>query len=301
MRVLLATDGSDQARSTADLLYRLLPPDSQVTLLSVFDDSGLPSDEWAPGALAKLHDALRGETDRLLAREARRLEEAGHAVEVVSRQGDAGDEITTAARELDADLVALGSRGRSRFKELLVGSVSQRVVRHSPCSVLLGRPLPLVEPGAEAAAALKIVLAVDGSSESRVAARMLACFARHQALDIDCLRVLPEERDWGVDLARHMTEVQRRDKQEAVQLLRQTCAMLQTSGASASNHLLFGEDPAEGIIEHAREAKAHLLAVGRRGMSKVDRFLLGSVSHKLIHHAPCPLLLVKGEVAGKTD
>ncbi len=294
MKVLLATDGSEQARATTDLLYRLIPPEADVILLSVSEDSDLPTDDWAPGALAKLHNALRDETDRLLAKEASRLEEAGYEVELMSRHGNAGDQITQAVKDVEADLVAVGSRGTSSFKEYLLGSVSQRVAKHSPCSVLLGRSTP---PPAEEKRedVLKVVLAMDGSPESRVAARGLANLARHRSFEVHCLQVLPAERDWGVDLARHMAEVSRRDKQQAVQLLRQTAAMLQTAGAVASSHLLVGQDPAEEIIEHARLENADLAVLGSKGMSAVDHFLLGSVTHKLASHAPCPVLLVKGK------
>ncbi len=294
MKVLLATDGSDQARATTDLLYRLVPAEAEVILCSVAGESELPSDDSAPGALSQLNEALRAEVDRLLDSEARRLEKAGYEVVVVSRQGDAADQITQAAAELEVDLVAVGSRGLGRFREYLLGSVSQRVVRHSPCSVLLGRPVPEGDEGPEPGS-LRVVLALDGSDQSRVAARSLARLAGHGRFEVQCVQVIPAERDWGVDLARHMAEVRRRDEQEAIQFLRQTAAMLQTAGAQASSHLLVGEDPAGELIEHARRESAELLVIGNRGITSIDRFLLGSVCHKLAHHAPCPVLLVKGE------
>ncbi len=295
VKVLLATDGSDRARATADLLYRLLPPQAEVVLLSVSGDSELPTDEVAPGALSQLRDALQGETERLLAAEVERLEEAGHEVQVMIRHGDAGDQVTRAAEEVKADLLAVGSRGLSPFKEFLLGSVSQRVIRHSPCSVLLGRPDQQEEPGGrEGREALRIVLAIDGSDPSRAAARSLARLARHHRFEVHCVTVLPAPRDWGVDLARHASDATRRDRERAAQLLRQTCAMLQTAGAPASSHLLVGSDPAEELIEYARGHGCRLLAIGNKGLSAVDRFLLGSVSHKIVHYATCPVLLVKG-------
>jgi nucleotide-binding universal stress UspA family protein len=50
--------------------------------------------------------------------------------------------------------------------------------------------------------------------------------------------------------------------------------------------------PANALIEHARRGEFDLLVVGRKGHSALERFLLGSVTHKLAAHAPCPLLIV---------
>ena len=52
-------------------------------------------------------------------------------------------------------------------------------------------------------------------------------------------------------------------------------------------------DPAQVIADIATEENAQLIIVGDRGLSGVDRFLLGSVSHKISHHAPCSVLIVR--------
>jgi nucleotide-binding universal stress UspA family protein len=51
-------------------------------------------------------------------------------------------------------------------------------------------------------------------------------------------------------------------------------------------------DPADALIDAAREFRADLLVVGNRGMSGVRRFVLGSVPNKVSHHSPCSLLIV---------
>jgi nucleotide-binding universal stress UspA family protein len=52
-------------------------------------------------------------------------------------------------------------------------------------------------------------------------------------------------------------------------------------------------DPAQVLADVAKEENAQLIVVGDRGLSGVERFLLGSVSHKVSHHAPCSVLIVR--------
>jgi len=52
--------------------------------------------------------------------------------------------------------------------------------------------------------------------------------------------------------------------------------------------------PAEAIVDTARKVGADLIIVGRRGLSGVTRFLIGSVSDRIAHHAHCPVLLIDG-------
>jgi nucleotide-binding universal stress UspA family protein len=52
-------------------------------------------------------------------------------------------------------------------------------------------------------------------------------------------------------------------------------------------------DPAEVIIQVANEQQADLIVVGSRGLTGIQRFLLGSVSSKVSHHAPCSVMIVR--------
>lgn len=56
-------------------------------------------------------------------------------------------------------------------------------------------------------------------------------------------------------------------------------------------------DPAQVLADVAAEENAQLIVVGDRGLSRVERFLLGSVSHKVSHHAPCSVLIVRDGLA----
>lgn len=71
-----------------------------------------------------------------LARAAKRVEAQGVKVKSLLQQGSARESIVEAARELRADLIVMGTRGRSGIAHLLLGSVAEWVTRHAPCPVV---------------------------------------------------------------------------------------------------------------------------------------------------------------------
>ena len=89
--------------------------------------------------------ARRGESAarRLLQEELARLNPPGEAhveVDLVVRQGIPVDVVIRAARELDAELVVVGTHARKGMEHALLGSVAERIIRSSPCPVLVARP-----------------------------------------------------------------------------------------------------------------------------------------------------------------
>ena len=86
-------------------------------------------------ALAELEQAGRAIT----AAAVERLKQAGVSADVRVERGAAGAQIVQTAKTVGADLIIVGSRGHSKLEELLLGSVSDAVVREAPCSVLIVR------------------------------------------------------------------------------------------------------------------------------------------------------------------
>jgi nucleotide-binding universal stress UspA family protein len=79
---------------------------------------------------------------------------------------------------------------------------------------------------------------------------------------------------------------------ESAPLLDEAAQLLRAHGVEATTRALEG-DPAEALIETAREAGAGLIVVGARGGSYLERVLRGSVAKKLVAHAPCDVLVVQ--------
>lgn len=149
LHILIATDGSAQARAAARFARRVFAREvlGRITLVavvrppsSVLVTMGLGAGVVSPEAWEELHAAgRRGAAEAL---------EAGHLildplipqVEEQIRSGLPADEIVAAARELAADLIVMGSRGWGEVRAVLLGSVSERVLHLAHCPVLIVPP-----------------------------------------------------------------------------------------------------------------------------------------------------------------
>ena len=137
-RLLLATDlseASSAATETAfDLARRL---DGSVLVVSVIDPGSL---RLPGGRFTARVDQVRDRREQLARELVERGRRDGVPVSVLVWEGDPGDRIVEAAEAEDADLVLVGSHGRGAVGRLLLGSVSEHVVRNAPCPVLVVRP-----------------------------------------------------------------------------------------------------------------------------------------------------------------
>lgn len=135
--VVIATDGSESVeRAVAVALDLAERFDADVHALYVVDAGEVES---APEELREeLRTAL---TERGEAATERVVEHATHGVTTAVREGRPANEIRAYAREVDADVVATGTRGRHGENRFLVGSVAERVVRTCPVPVLTVRQM----------------------------------------------------------------------------------------------------------------------------------------------------------------
>ena len=82
---------------------------------------------------------LRGVAADVLARDERRLEEAGFSVQTYALEGDPADTILDVAGEQKADLIAVGARGHTGLRRFMLGSVSSKLAHHTNTSLLIVR------------------------------------------------------------------------------------------------------------------------------------------------------------------
>ncbi|MEK9720424.1 MAG: universal stress protein [Quisquiliibacterium sp.] len=139
MKILVASDGSKSALRAvrqAAKLDKLLKEPAKVTLISVHDDTGLRHAQRFVGRKA-IDQYLRELSDNDLAQARRVLDKAGVSHDMIIRVGHVAAEIVAAARTGGFDMVVLGSKGRSSFKDLITGSVAARVSAICPIPVLI--------------------------------------------------------------------------------------------------------------------------------------------------------------------
>ena len=146
MKILLAVDGSDHSNAAVDAVAkRPWPEDSVVEIICAI---GLPvvaiPEAWAmPNKFYMQQDWAASEQAKLVVKDARHRLKAGRTAELETITktivGRAPDVILDEADKWDADLIVLGSHGYRGLEHLLLGSVSQAVAKHAPCSVEIVR------------------------------------------------------------------------------------------------------------------------------------------------------------------
>lgn len=138
MKILLAVDGSPYSTAAIDEVARRPWPDgSEIRVLAVVQPYTPPATEYVLAG-ATLEDIRRQQTltaEQLTGHAADVLTSANVSTETAVREGDPASAIVEEATEWGADLVVVGSHGRTGFERWLLGSVAQRVVGHAPCSV----------------------------------------------------------------------------------------------------------------------------------------------------------------------
>lgn len=141
MKVLLATDGSEYSELALQALIAVgRPQETEVHIVHVVElrPVVIQTPEWE----REHSDARRAmwtRAEEIIAHAVRMLENAGFHVTTAIREGDPRTDLIDAASEWHADLMIVGSHGRTGLDRLLMGSVSEAVARHAPCSVQIVR------------------------------------------------------------------------------------------------------------------------------------------------------------------
>ena len=205
-------------------------------------------------------------------------------VDVEVEASDVAAAIVEQARRTDADLIVMGTHGRSGLSRLRLGSVAEAVTRAAPCPVLLVR----TEADLDGWRLRRVLAAVDPNdldtsadlvpAQAQRAADLAASFGAH----LDLLAVAERSPDRGYPSLRRC----------AASLLSITVRLARRPSAPARvDYIVRQGDPVDAIVAEAERTEADLVVVGtrRRGLR---RLVLGSVAEGVARRSPCPVLVV---------
>jgi nucleotide-binding universal stress UspA family protein len=284
MKTLLAVDGSDNSYEAVHAM-KYFARAEELTLLHALDIPRPAYPMMVPEVAEELYKTLeqsmREDGERLLDRVQSLLPiHAGPSTKQL-RIGSPAEVIVSTAEEQRADLIVMGARGLGPIKERLLGSVSHRILALAPCATLIVNCM--------VKAMKQILLPLQGLSDAEAAIRFLQQKPFHDAVEVTLLTVLPSTQPpWPVDVAA-AEKLEEQALQSARDYIDGVAERLRAIGYQARGIAVLGT-PSAMILQEAIKLRSDLILMGTSGRQGITRFVLGSVSHAVLHKMPCPVL-----------
>lgn len=303
MKILLATDGSECAHAAVEFMERFpFKKNGETTVLTVInrdDFKGREEEQLSDEQRELLREAremVQEESETLLAVKAERLRKAGWTVATEVRDGHPAEEIVDAARERGVDLVVVGCYGRSSLDRIFLGSISDTVLKHAHCSVMVVKApaTPMATAaGSEGKRPLHLLMAYDGSDAARKAVSFCASLPYDEGDRVTLISVLPLIGIYRQDIRLRLSGIWREKKKNAEKALERVAKEPAWRTPNVSTQLRESSDVSHAILNAASELGADLLVLGYKGKGAIEKFLLGSVTSGIAHRAPCSILVVR--------
>jgi nucleotide-binding universal stress UspA family protein len=284
MNLLLAVDGSDHSYDAVRALQYLRRADHLI-LLHVLNVPRPAYPMMMPEVADELYQmteqSMRDDGERLLDRVRSLL--PPHTGPSVTRMevGAPADMIVELAKREQVDLIVLGARGVGPIKERLLGSVAHRVLTYASCAkFIVTNPLRAFS---------RLLLPIAGKADAEHALEFLTLNPFSSPVEIRLLTVLPHTiPPWPAGSVAFELEVTA--LRSAREFVEGVAGQLRSLGYQATGDAVVGS-PVQAIIEQHQKTRSDFIMMGSHRSKGLTRLVLGSVSHALLHHSPCPLLV----------
>lgn len=311
MKLLIAYDGSHSANAALDDLTHAGLPATGEALIMTIAETWLPPPPPSAAEIVEMAAHAKGplglertymaasesviDADKLARRAAERFQ-ANFPNWKVSHEavwGSATYELFARAEEFKADMILVGSHGRSAVGRFFLGSVSQWLLNEARCSVRIARGKL-----DEADFPVRLIVGVDGSGNADLAVAQIA--ERNWPARSE-VRVVVVDQPLAPTLAGDLIpmvgsiveECNREEQERARQLAEKSAQFLKAKGLRAEGVVKLG-DPKRALIEFAEEWRADCIFLGATGLSnRLERFLLGSVAGAVAARARCSVEIVR--------
>lgn len=280
-KILLATDGSDNAKDAANFLAHL-PHDNKIelTVVSAIQLPGAVQDSVV-GDLAS--EALKEETtkaEKAFADIETIFSGANVSLKHVIRSGHAAETIVQAAQDFQPELVVVGAKGHSLVQRVLLGSTSDYVATHAPCSVLVVRP-HAIDP----AHPLRVAIGFEETGPAQAAIEEFAEFQWGPTTHVRLVSVAyrPQFDDYPFDPP-SADPVERAAKQ------------LNSVSPDSDGCVIEHHHIGEGLVRFVEDNDVNLLMVGETPRTRLRRVLMGSKTRFVLRHAPCSVWITRNRM-----
>lgn len=190
--------------------------------------------------------------------------------------------ILDSAATVKADLIAVGTHDHSRVTEVFAGSVSHRVLLHAtvPTLIVKGKARPVT----------RVLMAAEGREDAIRLHTWLTSHPFKNPVAVTILSVVPSLHMVNARLMVGLESWSEQSERYAEQVVNDTARALASPHFTVSTMVRTG-DPVTTVCEAGNSHD--LIVVGSHGRKGLDRFLLGSVSHGIVHQAGCSVLVIR--------
>lgn len=285
MKTVIGVDWSEESFAAVEQVGLLYRPD-EVAIVHGVDLGIFQSPILAEAANLQGYDDFRRamiDAGRQVVERCRTLLPADiPSIRTVSELHHAASFILDNAAAMNADLIAVGTHGRSRLAELLVGSVSHHVLLHasSPTLIVKGKARPVA----------RVLVAIEGREDAARLRSWLTAHPFRTPVAVTLLSVVPSVTFVEPYLTVPLESWSEESKRYAEQIARDTAQALAGPQFTVTPEVRTG-DPVSTLCDAGRNYD--LIVVGSHGRTGVDRFLLGSVSHGIVHRADVSVLVIR--------
>jgi nucleotide-binding universal stress UspA family protein len=282
-RILFPTDGSDGATTVTDRVLDIAERHGAVLYVLNVADTTHDSVTRLGGEVV---DVLEREGEQVVSDTAARAEQRGVSTVTDVLQGRVPETIVEYADQRDVDLTVMPTRGRTGLGRLLLGSVTERVLRRSPVPVLTLRPEAV--DGFEYPYR-RLLVPTDGSDCAAAALDVGVDVAAAYGATLHVLSVV-DVTSLGVDVhsAIQVEELETRAREDVADAREAgRDAAVETVGAVEHGSAVHRE-----LGEYVDAHGVDLVVMGTHGHTGLDRYLLGSVAEKTVRTAPAPVMTV---------
>ena len=219
----------------------------------------------------------------------------GITIDAAVREGNAAREILDQASRMKADLLVIGTHGRSGFERLLLGSVAERVLRKANCPVLtVPKRLPDAVP-AGPVLYKRILCPVDFSDSSLHALQYAVSMAQEADGQLTVLHAMAHEfehepdfvYDAGMTIGNFLAE-----REEALRRRLQEAIAGATEFCSVESLMTHGK-PWREVLRVAADRQSDLIVMGVQGRGAADLLFFGSTTQHVVREASCPVLTLR--------
>jgi len=282
-KILVPTDGSDVAAAAADAAVALAREfDAAIHAVHVLELGELP-----PGVDDEYADEFAHRGERATDDIADKAAAAGVEIttDVVDDPGTIHEAIVTAAEAVDADCIVMGTYGRSGLDRFVLGSVAEQTLRDAPVPVMTVHEDSTLELPFE-----DLLVPTDGSDCASAAADLAIALAAASDATLHVVNVVDLGVVWGdIDTGTVLDSLEAAGERALDDVIdRAEAADVSTVEAS-----VVSGTPYRAIVAAAEENGADCIVMGTHGRTGLDRYLLGSVTERVIRLSDVPVFATK--------